>query len=75
MKGDKVIAYCDRNCNVVAPILSAPGNRSESPLLREALNQLTSMSRTAGLDLHESILSLDGIYDCPANRKAILTVE
>jgi len=71
MKGDKVIAYCDRNCNVVAPILSAPGNRSESPLLREALDQLTSMARAAGLDLRGNIVSLDGIYDCPANRKAI----
>ena len=71
MKGDKVIPFCDRNCNVIAPILSAPGNRNESPLLREALNQLTSMATAAGLDLQGSILSLDGVYDCRANRKAI----
>ena len=27
MKGDKVVAFCDRNCNVFAPFVSAPGNR------------------------------------------------
>jgi transposase len=71
MKGDKVVAICDRNCNVIAPILSAPGNRNESPLLREALEQLASMAKAAGLDLRGNILSFDGVYDCPANRKAI----
>lgn len=33
MKGDKVVAFCDRHCNVIAPFVSAPGNRNESPLL------------------------------------------
>jgi hypothetical protein len=28
MKGDKVVAFCDRNCNVIAPFVSAPGNRT-----------------------------------------------
>jgi transposase len=36
MKGDKVVACCDRHCNVIAPFVSAPGNCNESPLLREA---------------------------------------
>jgi hypothetical protein len=36
MKGDKVVAFCDRNCNVIAPFVSAPGNRNESPLLLNA---------------------------------------
>lgn len=71
MKGDKVIAFCDQNCNVIAPILSAPGNRNESPLLREALPQLTSIAKAVGIDLRGSIVSLDGVYDCPLNRKAI----
>ena len=35
VKGDKVVAFCDRNCNVIAPFVPAPGNRNESPLLRE----------------------------------------
>lgn len=49
----------------------APGNRNESPLLREALQQLTRLARAVGFSLHGSIVSLDGVYDCRANRKAI----
>ena len=30
MKGDKVVAFCDRQCNVIAPFVAAPGNRNES---------------------------------------------
>jgi hypothetical protein len=26
LKGDKVVAFCDWNCNVIAPFISAPGN-------------------------------------------------
>ena len=71
MKGDKVVAFCDRNCNVIAPFVPAPGNRNESPLLREALPQLAQTARAIGLDLRGTIVSLDGVYDCRANRKAI----
>ncbi len=45
LKGDKVVPFCDRNCNVIAPFIAAPGNRNESPLLREALPQLTSIAQ------------------------------
>ena len=34
MKGDKVVAFCDRQCNVIAPFVAAPGNRNESLLFR-----------------------------------------
>ncbi len=71
MKGDKVVALCDRNCNVVAPLIFAPGNRNESPLIREALKPLKALSKSAGMFLGETILSLDGVYDCRANRKKI----
>ena len=72
MKGDKVVAFCDRRCNVIAPFVSAPGNRNESPLLREtALPQLTQIAQAIGLDLQGTIVSLDGAYDCRPNRKAI----
>ena len=71
MKGDKVVAFCDRNCNVIAPFVSAPGNRNESPLLREALPQVTRLARAIGMDLQRTTVSLDGVYDCRANRKAI----
>ena len=71
LKGDKVVAFCDRNCNVIAPFVSAPGNRNESPLLREALPEVMRIARKIGMDLQGSIVSLDGVYDCQANRKAI----
>ena len=32
MKGDKIVAFCDRNCNIIAPFVTAAGNRNESPL-------------------------------------------
>src|ERR1700726_3343537 len=44
VKGDKVVAFCDRNCNVIAPFISAPGNQNESPLLREALPVVTRIA-------------------------------
>lgn len=71
MKGDKVVAFCDRNCNVLAPFITAAGNKNESPLFREALPRLTFLAKTVGLDLCGSVISLDGAYDCRANRKAI----
>src|SRR5260370_25362816 len=71
VKGCKTVAICDRNCNVVAPFVAAPGNRNESPLLREALPQLTRIARAVGLDLRGTVMSLDGAYDCRQKRKAI----
>src|SRR6202030_2159743 len=41
LKGDNVVAFCDGNCNVIAPFISAPGNYNESPLLRDALPVVT----------------------------------
>ena len=66
-----MVAFCDRNCNVLAPFVSAPGNRNESPLLREALPRVTRIAQTVGLNLNQTIVSLDGVYDSRANRKAI----
>jgi hypothetical protein len=56
VKGDKVVAFCDRNCNVIAPFVSAPGNRNESPLLREALPLVSRIANAVGLDLQGSIV-------------------
>ena len=70
-KGDKVVAFCDRNCNVIAPFVTAPGNRNESPLLKNALPLVMRLARVIGLKLEGSIASLDGIYDSRTNRKAI----
>jgi hypothetical protein len=65
VKGDKVVAFCDRNCNVIAPFISAPGNQNEAPLLREALPVVTGIAASIRLDLGGTIVSLDGVYDCP----------
>lgn len=65
------MAFCDRNCNVIAPFIAAPGNRNESPLLQKALPQVTRIANKVGLDLNDTIVSLDGVYDSRANRKAI----
>jgi hypothetical protein len=56
---------------VIAPFISAPGNQNESPLLREALPRVTRIASSVGLDLRGTIVSLDGVYDCRRNRKAI----
>ena len=64
VKGDKVVAFCDRHCNVIAPFVAAPGNRNESPLLREALPEVMRIVREVGMDLCGTIVSLDGVYDC-----------
>lgn len=71
MKGDKVVAFCDRNCNVIAPFVSAPGNRNESPMMRQALPVIMRIAKTAGFSLKGTIVSLNGAYDCRKNRKAI----
>lgn len=71
VKGDKVVAVCDRNGNVLAPIVVAPGNHNESTMLRPALLKLTTIAKAVGIDLRGSIVSLDGAYDGRANRKAI----
>ena len=70
-KGDKVVAFCDRHCNIIAPFIAAPGNRNESPLLQKALPQVTRIAKQVGLDLNQAFVSLDGVYDSRANRKAI----
>ena len=71
MKGDKIVAFCDRNCNIIAPFVTAAGNRNESPLFREAFGPLKTIAKITGFNITESIMSLDGVYDCKANRKMI----
>jgi transposase len=71
VKGDKVVAFCDRHCNVIAPFVSAPGNHNESPMLREALPVVMRIAKLVGFDLQGNTVSLDGVYECRRNRKAI----
>ena len=70
-KGDKVVAMVDRNVNILSPFVAAPGNRNETVLLEESLNQLTRVAGLAAIDLKGSVMSLDGGYDSVANRKLI----
>ncbi len=49
----------------------APGNKNESPLIRKAMGPLKRIAKTVGFTLVGSIMSLDGVYDCRANRKKI----
>ena len=65
------MAFCDRNCNVIEPFVSTPGNRNESPLLKAALPQVTRSTKQVDLDLNQTMVSLDGVYDSRSNRKAI----
>jgi len=40
---------------VIAPLIAAPGNRNESPLLLKALPQVTRIAKNVGLDLNKTI--------------------
>jgi transposase len=63
LKCDKVVALCDRRCNIIAPFVTAAGNRDELPLLRDALPRFSQIARAIGMDLQGTIVSLDGVYD------------
>jgi hypothetical protein len=54
--GDKIVAFCDRRCNVIAPFVLAPSNRNESPLLREALPLVTRIAQAVALTFKEPSL-------------------
>lgn len=70
-KGDKVIAICDRNCNIIAPLVAAPGNASEMKLFPDAFHGLKKIVKELGLSIKGGIMSLDGGYDSRAIRKMI----
>ena len=65
------MALCDKNCNVIAPFVAAPGNRNESVMFIGSLKALKDTIKAIGASITGSILSLDGIYNCRSNRKAI----
>ena len=71
MKGEKVVAFVDRNCNVLSPMTIAPGNSHESPLFGKAFESLKDLFKRMGRSLKESIASLDCAYDSLTNRKKI----
>jgi transposase len=60
IEGDKIVAFCDQNCNVIAPVVAAPGNHNESPLLSDALPIVTRVARSVGIALHGTVASWMG---------------
>lgn len=74
MKGDKVVALCDRECNVIAPFVQAPSNRNETIMLKPAIDRLLNIAKTLGLKLSNCIMSLDGVYNSRKNRKSIFNL-
>ncbi len=66
--------FCDRNCNVLTPFITAPGNRNEIVLLAPAIASLKKLTKLIGLDLRDSTMSLDGVYNSRKNRKAIFNL-
>lgn len=69
------MAISDRNCNVIAPIVVAPGNRNETVLLVPAISNLKKITKAIGLDLVGSTMSFDGVYNSRKNRKAIFNLH
>ena len=61
----------ERNVNVIAPFIEAPGNRNEAILLNPCLKKMKAMADKAGLKLDGIIMSLDSIHNSKSNRKAI----
>ena len=71
LKGDKLVAICDRHCRVLAPFVASPGNQNESPLLLPALGALPDIAKDVSIELRGSIVSFNGVYDSKVNRTAI----
>lgn len=71
MKGEKVVAFTDRNCYVLSPMIIAPGNRHEGPLFVKAFESLKDLAKRIGLSLKNTVMSLDSAYDSFKNRKQI----
>tara|TARA_Y100000780_G_scaffold11853_1_gene10205 strand:- start:190 stop:657 length:468 start_codon:yes stop_codon:yes gene_type:complete len=63
MKGEKIVAFCDRHSNVLSPMVRAADNRHESPLLPGALSFLKSVMKRIGSTVSDCIMSLDSAYD------------
>ena len=72
LRGDKIVAFCDRLCNVIAPFITAPGNRHESKLFPESFAHLKRMAKKVGISLKKCIASLDSAYDNRATRRKIM---
>jgi hypothetical protein len=59
---------------VITPFIKAPGNRNETILLTPALKNLVNTAKSIGLEIKNSIMSLDGGYSSNKNRKSIFNL-
>ena len=71
MKSEKIVAFSDRKCNVISPMITAAGNRNECPLFPEAFDFLKNMLKKLGISCNRIIISMDGVYDSKENIKKI----
>lgn len=69
--GQKIVAFVDRNCNVVAPFATAAGNKHESKMFDAAFDGLKKVLNKIDVGLTGIIASLDSAYDSKAIRKKI----
>jgi hypothetical protein len=59
MLSEKVLlAFVDRNCNVLSPMIVAPGNRHEGPLFVRAFGFLKDIFKKMNKSLKETIIDL-----------------
>jgi transposase len=71
IKGCKSITFSDRHGNIVAPFLSAPGNKNECALFKRAFAKLKKTAKSIGMTIKDTVISLDGVYNSKANRRLI----
>ena len=69
-----MVAISDRKGNIIAPFIRAPGNRNEAVLLKPALEALSGIAKKVGINISNSVMSLDGGYSSRKNRKAIFNL-
>lgn len=62
-KGEKIVAFVDRNCNVISPFTVAAGNRHESTLFDHAFDSVKDILKNIGQSLSGIVASLDSAYD------------
>jgi len=71
MKGEKIVAFTDRKCNVIAPFTTAPGNQHETTLFGDSFGHVKRILKKLTNVPEKIVISLDSAYDSHSNRKKI----
>ena len=56
----KILGGSATRLHVIAPFASTPGNRNESPMMRQALPLIMQIAKAVGFSLKGTIVSLHG---------------